>query len=229
MATTIAQITPVKAALSAARIGTYEAAAGIIDPVTGAADPNSTKALELYAWNALVSGALLMPLHVCEVVVRNAVSEALEAKYGAKWPWSNSFELSLPNPGVGYNPRRDLQSARAGAGTTGKVIPELKFVFWQKMFTARYDKRLWDTYLPTVLPNTVAATLSVAQARQRVYDDLEQIRKLRNRIAHHEPIIARNLQGDFQRIDELIQFRCNHTAGWMRDNQHAVALIATKP
>ena len=89
MTTTIVEIQPVKAALSAARIATYEKAAGIIDPATGVVDPNSTKALELYAWNALVSGALLMPLHVCEVVIRNAVAEALEAKYGAMWPWSN--------------------------------------------------------------------------------------------------------------------------------------------
>lgn len=230
MATTIAEIPPVKAALSAARIGTYEVAAGIIDPATGAPDPTSTQALELYAWNALVSGALLMPLHVCEVVVRNAVSEALEARYGANWPWSSGFELSLPNPAVGYNPRRDLQSARKGVATTGKVIPELKFVFWQKLFTARYDKRLWDNYLPALLPNIgVGAALTVAQARQRVYDDLEQIRKLRNRIAHHEPIITRNLQNDFQRIDELVQFRCHDTAGWMRNNQQALTLIAARP
>lgn len=229
MATTISEIPPVKAAISAARIGTYEAAAGIIDATTGVADPNSTKALELYAWNALVSGALLMPLHVCEVVVRNAVSEALEAVYGARWPWNHSFELSLPNSGP-YNPRGDLKSARQKAATTGKVIPELKFAFWQKLFTARYDQRLWNTYLPTVLPHIGAgAALTVAQARQRVYDDLEHIRKLRNRIAHHEPIIARNLQGDFQRIHELIQFRCNATAGWMRNNQQAVALIGARP
>ena len=219
-----------KAALSAARISTYEVAADIIDPATAAPDPTRTQALELYAWNALVSSALLMPLHVCEVVVRNAVSEALETKYGANWPWSSSFERSLTDPPVGYNPRRDLRSARKRVSTTGKVIPELKFVFWQKLFTARHDKRLWDGYLPAVLPNIGAgAALTVAQARERVYNDLEQIRKLRNRIAHHEPIIARNLQGDFQRIEELIQFRCHDTAGWMRNNQQAVTLIAARP
>lgn len=230
MATTIAEIPRVKAALSAARLGTYEAAAVIIDPATGVADPNSIDALELYAWNALVSAALLMPLHICEVIVRNAVSDALEAKYGARWPWSSSFELSLPSPAVGYNPRGDLQSARKGAATTGKVIPELKFVFWQKLFTQRFDQRLWNANLSNVLPNIGAgAALTIAQARQRVYDDLEQIRKLRNRIAHHEPVIARNLQDDFRRIDELVKFRCHFTAGWMRNNEQASALIAAKP
>ena len=77
MATTIAEIPTVKAALSAARISTYEVAADIIDPATGAPDPTSTQALELYAWNALVSSALLMPMHVCDVVNRNNISETL--------------------------------------------------------------------------------------------------------------------------------------------------------
>lgn len=110
------------------------------------------------------------------------------------------------------------------------MIPELKFAFWQKLFTSRYDGRLWNTHLPTVLPHIGAgAALTIAQARERVYEDPEHIRQLRNRIAHHEPIIARNLHDDFQRIDELIRFRCNATAGWMRNNQQAVALIGAKP
>lgn len=230
MATTISEIQPVKVALSVARIGTYEVAAGIIDPATGLADPSSIKALELYSWNALVSGAFLMPLHICEVVIRNAVADALEAKYGTMWPWSSSFELSLPNNPVGFNPRKDLQRARQGVGTTGKVIPELTFAFWQKLFTARYDGRLWNAYLPIVLPNIGAGVaLNVARARQQVYDDLEHIRRLRNRIAHHEPIIARDLQADFQRIYKLTNFRCNETAEWMRNNQQAVTLIAARP
>ena len=136
----------VRAALLQARMATYEVAAG----VQAADDP---AALMLYAWNAEVSGALLPPLHVCEVVIRNAVADALEALYGPRWPWSLTFELSLPDPKQGYSPRRDLQTARHAVHTTGKVIPELKFVFWQKMFTGRYDNRIWDHHLLRVMPN----------------------------------------------------------------------------
>ena len=137
-----ATINAVKAALSPARMGTYEVAAGV-----------QVSALIFYAWNAQVSGALLFPLHICEVVVRNAVADALEAIYGARWPWSPTFERSLPDPLQGYSARKDLQSARRAASTTGKVIPELKFVFWQKMFTSRYDTRVWNPHLRCVMPN----------------------------------------------------------------------------
>jgi hypothetical protein len=117
--------------------------------------------------------------------MRNAVSDALTAVYGSKWPWSRSFERSLPSSG-GYDPCRDLQRGRTAHATTGKVIPELKFVFWQKMFTSRYDTRLWNAHLRRVLPNLDPAK-TVAQLRAQIYDDLEYVRLLRNRLAHHEP------------------------------------------
>ena len=101
-------IDAVRAALSAARMGTFEVAAGV-------QSDDDPAALLLYAWNAEVSGAFLAPLHVCEVVVRNAVSDALEALYGPRWPWSATFERSLPDPMQGYSPRRDLLSASRSA------------------------------------------------------------------------------------------------------------------
>ena len=75
----------------------------------------------------------------------------------------------------------------------------------------------------------VVASMSVAHARGLIYKELEQLRKLRNRIAHHEPIFKRNLADDFQKVHDLIAFRCPFTAAWMQQNQQAQALIATKP
>ena len=189
---------------------------------------NEDAALALYAWNAQVSASLLAPLHICEVVLRNAVSDALDVTYGARWPWSASFERSLPAPPRGYSPRQDMQTARRNALTTGKVIPELKFVFWQKMFTARHDLRLWNTHLFRVLPN-LDSTKSISDLRGRIYGDLEQIRQLRNRIAHHEPIFTRNLSDDLRRIVDLIEFRCKATAVWMMGYQQASAILGEPP
>lgn len=210
----------IKNVLSAARVGTYEVA------TTGT--PQLPSALALYAWNAQVSASMLAPLHFCEVTIRNAVADAISAAHGPQWPWDAGFLRSLPNPPNGYNPRRDLMSARAGKVSPGKVIPELKFIFWQTIFTSRFDARLWKQHLRTVLPHT-DATKSVDQIRALVYAELEQLRKLRNRIAHHEPIFKRNLGDDFQKVYDLIAFRCPITAAWMEQNQQVQALIATKP
>lgn len=210
----------IKTALSSARIGTYETATAAVPQLAGA--------LALYTWNAQVSAAMMNPLHICEVVVRNAVSDALEAVYGPRWPWNDAFLRSLPSPKKGFNARKDLKNVGLKKATTGKVIPELKFVFWQKMFTGRFDGAIWNLHLRTVLPYANPA-LNVQDLRKLIHDELEQLRLLRNRIAHHEPIFSRNLANDFQKSQDLISFRCPNTVAWMIANQSASALIAAPP
>jgi hypothetical protein len=118
----------IRAVLSEPRIGTY----------LTATSGDETKAIALYEWNARVSAALLLPAHFAEVATRNAVADALESLYNSRWPWDAAFERSLPNPPwPTYSARRDLTQTRSHHPTTGKVIAELKFAFWQKMFTAR--------------------------------------------------------------------------------------------
>jgi hypothetical protein len=214
----------IKASLSAARIGTYENA------FNGPGSAQQTeKALKLYMWNAQISAAFFVPLHLCEVITRNAVSEVLETVYGARWPWSPGFERSLPNPSYGYKPKDDLTSNRGRQPTTGKVIPELKFVFWQKMLTGRFDSRLWNKHILTAFPHAAAQGVNAATLRQNLYNDLETVRKLRNRIAHHEPIISRNLEDDFDTIKRIIAYRCLHSLEWMQSNQMLLPLLTLKP
>ena len=88
-----------------------------------------------------MASSLMLPMHFVEVSTRNTVSEALESVYGPRWPWNHSFEFSLPSPHRGFNPRSELVTVHAREATTDKVVAELKFVFWQKMFTQRFDAR----------------------------------------------------------------------------------------
>lgn len=210
----------IKKALTAARIGTYETATTSLPALSGA--------VTLYAWNAQISAALMMPLHICEVVVRNAVADALEAVYGPRWPWSQVFITSLPQPTQGYSARGDLLKTGASQTSTGKVIPELKFVFWQTMFTSRFDGRIWQPHLRTFMPHLDPGK-TIPELRGLIYRELDQLRKLRNRIAHHEPIFTRNLTDDFQKIQDLIALRCPITSAWMTQNQQATTLLYAKP
>lgn len=217
------QIQEIQWALSSGRIGTYSAIAGSkVDT-----DP---AALDLYMWNAQISGAFLTPLHICEVTLRNAVDDALSAQYGAAWPWSVAFEQSLPNTRTGYNARHDLFHAKQKfqVGQTGRVIPELKFAFWHKMFTGRHDARIWNRHLFRVFPH-LHTSQTAASGRKAIYDALVPIRLLRNRIAHHEPIFNRALSDDFKLIAQIIAYRSKHTATWMRHHQQVEDMLTWKP
>ncbi|MFD3705435.1 hypothetical protein ACFWUP_20030 [Nocardia sp. NPDC058658] len=205
-------------ALSSPRAGTYIAASG----------GNLVKALALYGWNARVSAALMLPSHFAEVTTRNAVSEGLTAVYGVDWPWNATFTGSLPSKtGPAYNPQKDLVATRKRHATTGSVVTELKFAFWQSMFTSRHDVRVWDGQIIALFPN--ASGIAARQLRGQVYTDLDAVRKLRNRVAHHEPVFNRNLGEDLSRLLELIELRCGPTAAWVRSMEGVGALLTQRP
>lgn len=187
------------------------------------------RALQLYQWNLELSAAFVVPLHLLEVSLRNAVVECLVSVHTSNWPWNQGFIRRLPSPSSGYNPTRDLNNVAGMQNPTmGKVVAELKFVFWEKMFTKRHDNRLWNSHIKTVFPNAPSA-LTSSQVRSKIYDDVIVIRKLRNRIAHHEPIFSRNNQDDYDKIHQLLGWRSLVTADWMHNIQTVTRLILERP
>ncbi|MCI1747346.1 MAG: hypothetical protein LKI24_04090 [Acidipropionibacterium sp.] len=205
-------------ALSAARVSTYLRATG------GDLD----RAITLYGWNAKVSAAFMVPAHFAEITVRNAVDETLSLVYGPDWPWDSTFERSLPaGRRPDYSPRRDLQAVRSRQGSTGKVIAELRFVFWEKMFTSRHDGRLWIPHIAGQFPEV--PRMAPAELRNTIRQNLGIIRALRNRIAHHEPIFARNLAAELAVMESLIRYRSPQTAILEHHLQGAAQLLAERP
>ena len=142
----------------------------------------------------------------------------------------NGFLRSLPRPtrAIDYNPEQDLRAVAARQPTTGKVVAELKFAFWEQLFTAGQDSRIWNAHFRACFPG-VPQALPVSQARAIANSDLRAIRLLRNRIAHHEPIFTRNLADEYRRILEMIDWRSHVAAAWMDRKQQVTNLIALKP
>lgn len=189
---------------------------------------NRQDALALYQWNLEISAALIVPIQIFEVAIRNAVAEVLENVHTQNWPWTQGFITSLPNPKKGYSARQDLLNVGAQQPTMGKVVAELKFIFWQKMFTQTHDNVLWIPHLECLFPNANKGT-SVYLLRKDIHDVICQIRKLRNRIAHHEPIFTRNLQDDYEAILRVVNWRDTTTAQWMDDVQGVSDTLIRKP
>nr|BDF97392.1 hypothetical protein [Pseudomonas aeruginosa] len=62
-----------------------------------------------------------------------------------------------------------------------------------------------------------------------IYDELDKVRGIRNRIAHHEPIFQRNLAADYARMIRLVKWRCPRTAAWLNEVESVRALIKKRP
>lgn len=216
------QLAALTRSLSPSRLTTYGAHPD--------SDGDRVRGMKLYGWNASLSAALMVPLHYCEVAVRNAVAESIALTYGDDWPWQSKFELSLPAKTGRYKQRNDLIAARStcSQGNTGKVIPELKFAFWTQMLTKRHDGRIWEPHLRSAFQNA-PEDLTTAAIRQQLNKDLYQIKNVRNRVAHHESILSRNHEDDYACIQRVVSWRCTETLKWMNEQQTFTDVLEQRP
>lgn len=204
--------------ISAPRLGRY----------LRACEGDMAAALRLYQWNLEISAAFFLPLQMLEVTIRNAVSEAIEATYGPGWTYSRAFAVSLKAPPKTFSPRQHLTDIAGRHSLPSKVIADLNFIFWQKLFVKGLDAAVWNQHLLTVFPN-LERSRTVQQHRAGLHDGLEVLRTLRNRVAHHEPIFDRDLRNDLHLIDSFIGYRCRHTVNWMRGIEQVSAHLARWP
>jgi hypothetical protein len=188
-------------------------------------DDDLGAAIALYGWNAEVAAAFWATLGHVEVVVRNAMDEQLST-----WSVTNFNEPCWyldPGRRLSGEARRDIAQARARATrngrpeTRGRVVAELSMGFWRYLLAARYDRTLWRTCLWRAFPGQ--------GLRRVVHDRLADLHRLRNRIAHHEPIHNRPLD-DLHRITLTVaRWVCPDTRRWMEASSDVEPLLAVRP
>lgn len=140
----------------------------------------------LYIWNAELSAACWRTLGHVEILLRNALHTELEA-WSAKQRgdpcWYRAAEGELHPYGRGDIHRAIARASRSGrAETPGRVVAELGLGFWRYLLAARYDPTLWRWCLHRAFPHATGARRRTIE--QRVAD----LHRLRNRIAHLEPL-----------------------------------------
>jgi hypothetical protein len=191
-------------------------------PYYALAGGNKEQGLKLYAWNSALSQALYTPLQALEVTLRNGISAKLQATYGAQW-----YELN-PGPALHYPLPDMLLKSRTELGKRGivadhgRVVAELNWGFWTGILAKRYEP-LWRSDLRSVFHSAGPLT------RDKVFLPLDDLRRLRNRIAHHEPILNRNIAADHAAIVNLIRLVSPTTADWVDDQSQVAAILAAKP
>ncbi len=156
-----------------------------------------SKAYQLYKINIELSEAFYPVLSVLEVSLRNAINEALKLHFKDPY-W---FRNNLPAEFSSFVSKAIQKLAQQNKSITAdRVIAELNFGFWNKLFDRHSAGLLWKP-LRLVFQN------APKHLRQRdiIFDMLHRIRRLRNRIYHYEPIFG-DLQGIEDQYNEIVTF-----------------------
>lgn len=208
--------TAIEQTLSVNRFSTYRQAV-----VAAYGQDCSAMALQLYEWNVELSSLFFFPLHIYEVVLRNAISEAISIRYGQDWPTNLFFQNSLN--------RQDkdtlISAINGNYRGVGKLLPEIKFVWFENMLTRRHDGRIWRPYIAQTFPNA-PKEMTPNDIRRELKEACYTIRIFRNRCGHHEPIFNnRTLQNMYPLMVKSINWRCEDTQQWMDRNQSVTELL----
>ncbi|MDQ2737381.1 MAG: Abi family protein [Actinomycetota bacterium] len=159
------------------------------EPFYTAANRDHDSALRLYEWNAKISAAFLELFHYLEVLLRNQIDAQLaplevdpSARIRAAAGWWFASSTFVTKEALESVSRSRAQLGEPQSFNRDKMIANLPFGFWEGMFGSEYED-LWRQHLVRCFPYRQPGT-----TRTTISKPLEDLRKLRNRIAHHSPI-----------------------------------------
>ncbi|TWI06382.1 Abi family protein [Aerolutibacter ruishenii] len=200
-------------ALSLERFGRYLQWAG----------GDRTRALELYLYNTRVSEAFYTPLQMLEVALRNRIHDVLSARYGEFW-------FDEPRVLVGADMRKRIDEARTTLSrmrrpeTPGRLVAALTFGFWTGLFGSDYET-LWQRALYAIAQRDNGKGLR----RKDFSAPIGKVRDLRNRIAHHEPILHEPLGERYASIVQLTRWLVPAGAQWCETYSVLPQVLAGAP
>lgn len=146
---------------------------------------NQEKAIAHYKANIRISESFYSVISIIEVGLRNNIDNQLKRKYSVdEWYDDPLFIKDVSSFQIDriQEARKNILKEKKTI-TPGRIIAELTFGFWTSLFDTRFERSLWKNL-------RLAFPKCPKQIRQRktISSKLNSIRKLRNRIFHHEPI-----------------------------------------
>ncbi len=193
-----------------------------MSPFLQAAEENEEEALKLYVWNVRMAGACLEQLSHVEVLLRQTIDTQMrrainEDQVGIPW-----FLLS-PYSEVSAKAVEHVRARlrRLNKETRDQIVAELSFGYWSGWLGSKHEE-LWRQTLRHGFPNGSGRRKEVAALA-------EQIRRFRNRIAHHDSLLTTNITFEMKNIFRLAEIINPEVADWMRKTDRTQELDQSKP
>lgn len=141
-------------------------------------------ALARYIWNIQLCEALYPVLHLLEVGLRNGLHREITAHFGRD-DWFDMGWLDRPQAEDIQKAREALERQRREP-TPDRIVSEVTFGFWCGLFNRHYERShvLWPALIKPVFPCLPKGMRGIRDIERNI----NQMRRLRNRVFHHEPI-----------------------------------------
>ena len=157
-----------------------------------ACDGDTRKAMTLYRKNLHLSQDIFIIISCFEVALRNAIDRTLTTNIGAEWLRDSSLAGGLFDNHPCHKTCSIIRHAydkrlRDHTYTHEQLLSDMEFGVWKYMF-APNEYRSTGRCLLSVFPNKPTSTAITQYNNKYIFNELDKINTLRNRIAHHEPV-----------------------------------------
>ena len=181
---------------------------------------DTRKAMTLYRYNVELAQSLFGIIGYFEVALRNAINDILTERFGEEWLKDSVMPggiFSLPilhkTQGIILHAFKKLDKDNAYSHT--KLLAELEFGIWKYMFSP-IQYRQTGKILMRIFPNKTKSNRNLKYNQAYIFNEIDKINTLRNRIAHHEPICFPNKQSTIYTDYVLMEYKKIQTlCEWM--------------
>ncbi|MCH9844780.1 MAG: Abi family protein [Alphaproteobacteria bacterium] len=177
------------------------------------ANDDANQAYQLYLHNLEVSSILYYNIHWVEIILRNAINVRLSQKIGEDWYQRiiRKEEQKQLDTILERHHEQQKKNHSIPDLSHDDIIAKLSFGFWAGLFKGKYQQ-LWEHHLVYIF-DTPEQELKRADINHQLW----HLNKIRNRIAHYEPVIlSRTLPKTEKEIDYIIKILSPQIANYLK-------------
>lgn len=157
-----------------------------------ACNNDTRKAMTLYRYNLRLSQELFTLISCFEVALRNAIDRQMVANFGQDWLRDAILPAGIFSGAKCVDTSKIISRSYVklnlhNSYSHSKLVAEMEFGVWKYMFSAPQYKASGKILL-RIFPNKPKSSANQQYNNSYVFNKLDGINNLRNRIAHHEPI-----------------------------------------
>lgn len=166
----------IEPSISSARLQRYQSPSG--DPLETAIN---------YFWNMALCEAFYCSLNAVGIALRNALHGTLTQHFGTP-NWYDRRGLLDSHQMTQINNAKNTIRSYGDTTTPDRVVSQVTFGFWVTILSRNYDARLWQGQRAAPLKNAFMRIPKRYRQRVTIHQRYNEIRELRNRVMHHEPL-----------------------------------------
>ncbi|MCQ2128255.1 MAG: Abi family protein [Bacteroidaceae bacterium] len=184
-----------------------------------ACNGDTRKAMTLYRLNLHLSQEMFTIVSCFEVALRNAIDKNMIINFGNEWLKDAQLADGIFDNKKCYKTKNIIRYAynkavKQKSYSHEGLLSDMDFGVWKYMFAPNEYSAIGRTLLK-IFPNKPTSSATMQYNNKYVFNELDKINKMRNRIAHHEPICFEqgvpvistyNVFQQYQRIQTLFSW-----------------------